>query len=90
MEESVTIAEGVQKISELANVDVGGGGETFDPRIEDGGEMDVEGLVGTKGGINASGEMGCGDLRVVLEIVGGIVGGAEGADAEPCKDSLHG
>ena len=90
MEEGVTIAEGVQKIRELADVHVGGGGETFDPGIEDGGEMDVESLIGTKRGVDARGEMGCRDLRMVLEIVGGIVGGAESADAKLREDSLHG
>ncbi len=41
MKRSVTIAESVEKIRELADMDVGGGGEPFDPGIEDGGEMDV-------------------------------------------------
>lgn len=90
MEESVTFFQGVKEIGKGGNVNVGRGGEAFDPRIEGGGEMDVESLVGAKGGIDARGEMGCGDLRVGLKIVGGIVGGAEDADAELREDAQRG
>jgi hypothetical protein len=34
-------------------------------------------------------KMGGGDLRVGLQIVGGIVGGAKGADAELGENTLH-
>jgi len=79
MEEIVAFAQGVQEAREGTDMDVGGGSETLDPEIEDGGEVNVQGAIGAKGRVDARGQLGRGDLGVGLQIVGGVVGGTEGA-----------
>jgi len=90
VEEIVSLAQGIQEIREGADMDVGGGSETLDPGIEDGGEMNVQGAIRAISRVDARGELGRGNLGVGLQVVGGVVGGAEGAHTEFRQNSLGG
>ena len=90
MEVIVTFAQSVQEIREGADMDIGGGSETLDPGIEYGGEMNVQGAIGAKRRVDTRGQMGRGNLGVGLQIVGGVIGGAEGTHPELGENSLRG
>src|SRR5208283_4104121 len=90
MEKIVALAQGVQEIREGADMNVGGGSETLEPGIEDGGEMNVQGAIGAKSRVDTRGQLGRGNLGVGLQIVGGVVGGAEGTHPEFGENSLRG
>lgn len=74
----VTGAEGVFQRGEGADVAAALRREPIDPGIEQRRIVDGHGFIGAKGGENPGFAAGPGDGVVMREIVGGIVGGAEG------------
>ena len=88
VEEIVPAGERIHEIVEARDGRAAYARELLDPGIEQLGQMDVERLIGAKGGEHLGGETGSGQRLVAGQVVGGIVGGAEGGDVELAEDAL--
>ncbi len=86
VEEVETVVKDAEEFTEGGDISA----EVIEPASKDLGAIDEEGFVGTEGGVDFGGTIGgVGDL-VMGEIVAGIVGGADGIDAESAEKSPGG
>ena len=88
VEEIVALFEGVHKSLVAPDARVTGGFQACHPGIESLGQVDVERLVGTKSREDPGSEPRGGDGLVRGQVVGGIVGGADGPHFELREDAV--
>ena len=79
VEELVAPVEGVEELLQGADFVIGLLAEELDPLAEADGEIDLQGAVGAEGGEDFGGALAGGEGAMVAEVVGRVVGGAEGA-----------
>ena len=86
----MALLERSEEVGEIADIHVRGGGELVNPGVEAGGLVDGERLVGPEGGEHGGGMPLLGEGAVILEIVHGVVGGADDLDVHLFQEALGG
>ncbi len=88
VEEIVPLSQGIHKIAVAADGGIGRGFQALHPGIEHFRQVNVERLIGPEGGEHLGGQAGGRDGFVARQVVGRVVGGADGLHMEALQNAV--